>query len=220
MLNNRQVNKFSSTYMTWWPPWVYKMYDTDILMQRVKAELQKWNQSLQSSVFPQEPAELSYWVAQNLPVDDSLRLQLLSINTAVQRLRCELSIIQMCSVMCCSQCSTELADKKDVFSMSVEGPLGAYVNPGGYVHETLTVYKARNISHVGRSSTDHSWFPGYAWTIINCRTCYSHLGWKFTATKRQLVPQKFWGLTRAALVQSLKRSEEVETDDGDWAPIM
>lgn len=22
-----QINRFSAAYLTWWPPWVYKMYD-------------------------------------------------------------------------------------------------------------------------------------------------------------------------------------------------
>jgi len=44
--------------------------------------------------------------------------------------------------------------------MAVGGPLAAYVNPGGYVHETLTVYKAENLSRIGRPSTENSWFPG------------------------------------------------------------
>ena len=28
-----------------------------------------------------------------------------------------------------------------------------------------------------------SWFPGYAWTITECLGCWSHIGWKFTATQ-------------------------------------
>lgn len=46
------------------------------------------------------------------------------------------------------------------FSLSLYGPMAAYVNPHGYVHETLTVYKANNLNLVGRPSTLHSWFPG------------------------------------------------------------
>lgn len=38
--------------------------------------------------------------------------------------------------------------------------MAAYVNPHGYVHETLTVYKASNLNLMGRPSTQHSWFPG------------------------------------------------------------
>ena len=54
----------------------------------------------------------------------------------------------------------QIARKEDVFSMSTEGPLGAYVNPGGHVHETVTLYKASNLRLIGYSSTEHSWFPG------------------------------------------------------------
>ena len=44
--------------------------------------------------------------------------------------------------------------------MSVDGPLAAYVNPGGFVHDTLTVMEAMNLRRQGRSSTENSWFPG------------------------------------------------------------
>lgn len=46
------------------------------------------------------------------------------------------------------------------YSLSLCGPMAAYVNPHGYVHETLTVYKASNLTLIGRPSTEHSWFPG------------------------------------------------------------
>lgn len=45
--------------------------------------------------------------------------------------------------------------------MAEEGFLGAYVNPGGHVHETLSVYEATNLTLIGRPTTEHSWFPGY-----------------------------------------------------------
>ena len=47
-----------------------------------------------------------------------------------------------------------------MFSMSVSGPMAAYVNPGGVVHETLTLYKASSLVLRGRKSTEYSWFPG------------------------------------------------------------
>lgn len=53
-----------------------------------------------------------------------------------------------------------MANKRDVFSMSVSGPMAAYVNPSGHIHETLTVYKSKGLVHVSRPSTEHSWFPG------------------------------------------------------------
>lgn len=46
------------------------------------------------------------------------------------------------------------------FSMSLDGPLGAYVNPNGCVHETLTFYRAKSFRLRGRHTTENSWFPG------------------------------------------------------------
>lgn len=38
--------------------------------------------------------DFSFWVAANMPLDDSLRLQILSINCATERLRKELEIVR------------------------------------------------------------------------------------------------------------------------------
>lgn len=91
--------------------------------------------------------------------------------------------------------------------------MAAYVNPHGYVHETLTVYKACNLNLIGRPSTEHSWFPGYAWTVAQCKICASHIGWKFTATKKDMSPQKFWGLTRSALLPTIPDTEDELSPD-------
>ena len=50
--------------------------------------------------------------------------------------------------------------------MMSEGLLAAYVNPGGYVHETLTVHKAQGLDLIGRSSTENTWFPGFVGLIF------------------------------------------------------
>lgn len=106
-------------------------------------------------------SDFSYRVAACLPIDDVLRIQLLKIGSAVQRLRCELDIMNKCTSLCCKQCQeTEITTKNEIFSLSLCGPMAAYVNPHGYVHETLTVYKASNLNLMGRPSTQHSWFPG------------------------------------------------------------
>lgn len=46
--------------------------------------------------------------------------------------------------------------------MSTDGPLNAFVNPNGYVHELITVQKAIGLLLHGAPSKEHSWFPGYA----------------------------------------------------------
>ena len=65
----------------------------ELLVERVKIELQKWNETLVRDRMPSDATKLSYWMTQNLPLDDSLKLHLLSTNTAQQRLRCALNII-------------------------------------------------------------------------------------------------------------------------------
>ncbi|XP_012680340.1 protein cereblon isoform X2 [Clupea harengus] len=195
--------------MTAWPPWVYALYDSETLMKRVKKQLHEWDENLKDESLPTNAIDFSYRVAACLPIDDALRLQLLKIGSAIQRLRCELDIMDRCTSLCCKQCQdTEITTKSEIFSLSLYGPMAAYVNPHGYVHETLTVYKTSNLNLIGRPSTLHSWFPGYAWTIAQCRTCGSHMGWKFTAVKKDLSPVRFWGLTRSALLPTIPQNEE------------
>ncbi|XP_026069110.1 protein cereblon-like isoform X1 [Carassius auratus] len=206
----RQVtDKKIHASMTSWPPWVYALYDSKALMSRVKKQLHEWDENLKDESLPTNPTDFSYRVAACLPIDDALRLQLLKIGSAIQRLRCELDIMDRCTSLCCKQCQdTEITSKNEIFSLSLYGPMAAYVNPHGYVHETLTVYKANNLNLIGRPSTLHSWFPGYAWTIAQCRTCGSHMGWKFSAVKKDLSPPRFWGLTRSALLPTIPQGEE------------
>ncbi|XP_063072482.1 protein cereblon isoform X2 [Engraulis encrasicolus] len=205
--SSRQKKRCAS--MTPWPPWVYALYDSDTLMTRVKRQLHEWDENLKDESLPTNAIDFSYRVAACLPIDDALRLQLLKIGSPIQRLRCELDIMDRCTSLCCKQCQdTEITTKSEIFSLSLCGPMAAYVNPHGYVHETLTVYKASNLNLTGRPSTLHSWFPGYAWTIAQCRTCGSHMGWKFTAVKKDLTPARFWGLTRSALLPTIPQGEE------------
>lgn len=151
-------------------------------MGRVKEELLSWNETLHPESMPADATEFSFWLAANLPLDDGLKLRLLRIDSAVQRLRFELSVMQrvsgpprpwpsaapkplprfllQCMVLCCKECGLRVAAKQDVFCLAQEGPMGAYVNPGGHVHETLTVRTAVGMTLVGRPSTENSWFPG------------------------------------------------------------
>ena len=150
-----------------WPKWVYQMYDPNLLMDRIKIHLKNWcsysdeSGRLHTSQAPLKPCEFSYWVAANLPLDDNQRCQLLTINSSIQRLRWELSLLEKYSYLCCAECKAKICHKDDVIVMSSSGPQGTYVNPHGCVHEMITLGKTTNIDLVGRPSTDFSWFPGY-----------------------------------------------------------
>lgn len=66
-------------------------------------------------------------------------------------------------VISCRRCLTTVADYGDIFAMSTEGPQGTYVNPNGFIHETLTVHSVRDMITRGFPSTEASWFQGLVW---------------------------------------------------------
>ena len=76
----------------------------------------------------------------------------------------------------CDAClMLQVASAGDVLSMTREGTGGAFVNSHGYVHDMITLNRATNTSCEGEAETEHSWFPGYAWTIAYCAGCMNHL---------------------------------------------
>jgi cereblon len=126
----------------------------------------------------------------------------------------------------CRHCAADICEDRDIFSMSASGLMAAYVNPHGQIHETLTVLQAKNVRLLGQEVAEHSWFPGYKWTIVQCRLCGNHLGWRFR--NPSLKPSTFYGLTRNGLIFAKNTTgdgggEEAEeerptrhsTDDGE-----
>jgi cereblon len=159
----------------------------------------------------QSPVDFSYWLSWNMMVSASRRQRFLECSSTVERLRLQLDILQRMGFMACRRCQLQICHQEQLFHMSAEGPVSAFVNPGGVVHETATFYKATNLVLVGGKSEEHSWFPGYAWTIAACARCNGHIGWRFTAVKNDSVPKYFWGLSRATLKPVLAEHQE----DGD-----
>ncbi|TRY75187.1 hypothetical protein TCAL_01597 [Tigriopus californicus] len=196
-----------------WPKWVHDMYDERILVTRLTDILRgPAFVNIHHVNLPLTATELSFWVATNLPFEERDRVALLGINSAIQRLRFEISLVQMIQSLCCKFCLQEIGSRENMISMTQEGLQGTYVNPGGAVHETLTLSKVNRgaVRLEGNSSTQFSWFPGYAWTIAQCARCLSHLGWKFTSTNRKLSPRKFWGITKASIIPIYKSPETSE----------
>ncbi|XP_030530618.1 uncharacterized protein LOC115741052 [Rhodamnia argentea] len=185
-----------------WPHWVYRMYDSYCLAQRV-ADM--WKQIVGAPAMDglvKKPDLLSFYVASKIPVSQSTRQELLDIDGVTYRLRREIELLECFDRIQCKSCQTVIARRSDMMVMSSDGPLGAYVNPHGSVHEIMTLHKANGLALIGRPNTDYSWFPGYAWTITNCATCESHMGWLFTATNNKLKPRLFWGIRSSQVADS------------------
>ena len=105
--------------------------------------------------------------------------------------------------------------------MSIRGPQGTYVNPNGYVCETISVYAAESLTLFGTPSTEFSWFPGYAWTICQCACCNSHIGWKFTAMNdKKLQPEFFWGIKRMSNELGLRTSTPENSSNDSFIAVI
>eukprot|EP00179_Madagascaria_erythrocladioides_P012983 CAMPEP_0198367004 /NCGR_PEP_ID=MMETSP1450-20131203/154926_1 /TAXON_ID=753684 ORGANISM="Madagascaria erythrocladiodes, Strain CCMP3234" /NCGR_SAMPLE_ID=MMETSP1450 /ASSEMBLY_ACC=CAM_ASM_001115 /LENGTH=113 /DNA_ID=CAMNT_0044074473 /DNA_START=985 /DNA_END=1326 /DNA_ORIENTATION=- len=94
--------------------------------------------------------------------------------------------------------------------MSRTGVQGTFVNAHGYVHETITVRRTRaELVLIGEPTERDSWFNGFAWTIVVCPLCFSHVGWRFTHTRDDVQPDHFFGLAR----RSIRVTQHVAADD-------
>ncbi len=52
-----------------------------------------------------------------------------------------------------------------------------FVNPAGFVHRIGCFATATHLGEVGRPEEAFSWFPGFSWQVVACKTCRTHLGW-------------------------------------------
>ncbi|KAL9376411.1 hypothetical protein Peur_030531 [Populus x canadensis] len=191
---NTDLNQFRRVPRTFWPYWVYSMYDSYCLAEKA-ADM--WKQIVGAPSMDglvRKPDLLSFYIASKIPVSEETRQELLEIDGISYRLRREIDLLETFDLVRCKTCKIVIARRSDMLVMSSEGPLGAYVNPLGYVHEIMTLQKANGLALIGRATAEYSWFPGYAWTVAECASCEIQMGWLFTATKKKLKPQSFWGI--------------------------
>ena len=215
-----------SSTATLWPQYLTRM-DPLALVKSLRKDLEAFpslsglltRSEKRSNSLPRDPIAFSYWLATNLP---SLRLRqklkILQKPTAAERLLYLQAAVHALSlgeaVISCGHCQLPLARARQIFTVGgADGTTGAYVNPNGIVHETLTVRSLDMLEDeadlwlLGGPETKDSWFPGYAWTITNCGLCGFHLGWKFNKTNSSTRrasgdrPSQFFGL-RAGQIQS------------------
>ncbi|XP_004291163.1 PREDICTED: protein cereblon [Fragaria vesca subsp. vesca] len=198
--DSKQIRRVPRAF---WPYWVYRMYDSYCLAQEA-ADM--WKQIVGAPLMDclvKKPDLLSFYIASKIPVSESTRQELLEIDGISYRLRREIELLQTVNLIRCKTCQTVFARRSDMLVMSSEGPLGAYVNPHGCVHEIMTLHKATGLALIGSAVKEYSWFPGYAWTITNCATCETQMGWLFTATKKNLKPRLFWGIRSSQVSDDL-----------------
>lgn len=83
ILEQRQIRKYYAAF-TPFPYWVYEQYDESVLVERVHRKLRVELKGLtESSHIPKDATELSFWLAQSLPIDDDIRLKILKMDSPV-----------------------------------------------------------------------------------------------------------------------------------------
>lgn len=160
-----------------------------------------------------DPLTFAFWMASNMPLPISERLDMLEMDCNVERLRLILVKVAQQRLLerpiRCKQCGETITTISSLFTIGgAEGTTGAYVNEYGIVHQTQTVriVDSDHVFCVGNRESRDSWFDGYTWTIMHCATCAAHLGWKFDAIRGQGPthntedrPKRFFGLTGGAV---------------------
>ncbi|KAH6831147.1 ATP-dependent protease La domain protein [Perilla frutescens var. hirtella] len=143
-----------------WPGWVYRMYDSYVLARKAA---DRWKQVVKApnmDSLVMKPDLLSFHIASKIPISDTARQELLEIDGTTYRLRKEIELLESFDKIRCKTCQTLIAKRSDMLVMSSDGPLGAYANPHGYVHEVMTLTRTSGIAVTGPPVKEYSWFPG------------------------------------------------------------
>ena len=89
-------------------------------------------------------------------------------------------------MLLCRECDRPIASMHNCVTMTEREQDTVFVNPGGASHglTCVSAVEQKRLLYVGQPSTQFSWFPGFAWTIMVCRHCGVHMGWRFSRPER------------------------------------
>lgn len=176
------------------PPWVHQRYDARFLTIRLLKQINDWCSI--SDLTGKHPNDFSYWLSSMLPINDLDRVEALGLGCAEARLLWLVELLEKCKHFVCVNCENKICCKEDVFAMSRSGPQCSFVNPGGYIHDTLTVRTTCGLFQDSDWVDEFTWFPGYKWRIAHCTNCSHHIGWCYKHIDSETRPKRFFGLSR------------------------
>ena len=102
--------------------------------------------------------------------------------------------------ICCAGCHNVVASVDQICRVLGRPPRKTYVNPHGLLCPVLTLTGGLGLKQAEFSSTEKTWFEGYAWRPVSCAACELFLGWRFEAVAPQARPRTFYGLLEERLV--------------------
>lgn len=97
-------------------------------------------------------------------------------------------------VILCAFCMARITSKRDGVAINSRHQ-HRFTNPQNFTYEIRCFGKTTNCAIHGEPTTEHTWFPGYAWQVTTCIQCRAHLGWKYTGTE-----PTFFGLINQRLL--------------------
>lgn len=80
----------------------------------------------------------------------------------------------------CKQCGHAVTEP----TFAVQPHEHTFRNPAGYSFHVLCYSDAPGAASAGESTSEASWFAGYAWTFAICAQCGVHLGWWYQGSDR------------------------------------
>ncbi len=99
-------------------------------------------------------------------------------------------------VLICVRCKN-LVTRTDFITEISGNTVHTCTNPHGFTYTFRTFIAAPGCTQMGEPTTDHSWFPPFAWQLANCAGCREHLGWRFRRTAGEM----FYALIDERLVE-------------------
>ena len=78
----------------------------------------------------------------------------------------------------CGECGHEVTSREHETSMD-GGFEHSFANPSGIVFQIGCYEEAPGVGAAGEETAEFTWFDGYTWQVVLCRSCMSHLGWKY-----------------------------------------
>lgn len=71
-----------------------------------------------------------------------------------------------------------------------------FANPGGHIFIIGCFRAAGGCISASAETMDFTWFESYAWSMVACRVCMEHLGWRYRSEK-----DMFYGLILDKLIE-------------------
>lgn len=125
--SNYVKNLIAST--TPWPAHIYREHNLDGIIEKARQRLI----DMKIKNPPTDPVQLSFWLARNIILSESQRLEVFQTNSVNERFQMLNKFMNETRVFNCIKCNRQIAKCKESFAMSVYGVQQNYCNPGRFL---------------------------------------------------------------------------------------